>query len=159
MHVVPHCKNVLHMQQRLSERSLLLSLPEPPWLLAGSVLSLRSGRASGTLARFPWLRWTFCSEKPVCKSTRCTSILSLGESYFCLSSSETGFHNMGGRDQEAGPGSQCRQLRREQITATPSATAATAPVKNRPVRASCTGVSFPGISLLPFRNGVGCHGY
>lgn len=69
---------------------------------ADSVLSLRSGREQGEPSQgFSGCRWMFCNEKLILKSTQCSSILSFGESYFCLSSSETEFQNMGGRDQEA----------------------------------------------------------
>lgn len=52
---------------------------------------------------FSYWRWIFYNEKSILKSTTCISILSFEENYFCLSSSETMFQNMGGRHLEADP--------------------------------------------------------
>lgn len=135
------------MQQRLSE-------PLPP-ARGCSVPQNRSGFSWQTVCSrcgqgeraqpsrgFSDCRWTLCNEKPIFKSTQCSSILSFGESYFYLSSSETKFQNMGGRGQ-----SQCLQLRREHITAIPTTTAATTPMESTPSQSQLHWVSFRGISL------------
>lgn len=111
-------------------------------------------RASTTLARFSACRWTFCNEKPIFKSTQCSSLLSFGESYFCLSSSETKFQNMGGRGQ-----SQCLQLRREHITPFLQQQQPQHRWRAHQVGASGTGSLSEGFLSIPFRNRVCCHGY